>query len=75
MNPTVTTTDLTRRPAEVFALAHRQPVILTQHNTPRFVIMSIEDYKALDKRKAYSLDEMTPEQEAILQGALDDLKG
>jgi prevent-host-death family protein len=77
MTPTVTTTDLTRKPAEVFAMAHRQPVTLTQHNAPRFVLMSIEDYeafRALDKRKAYSINQMTPEHEAFLQGALSDLK-
>jgi len=46
------TTDLSRKSGDVVAAALRGPITLTQHNKPRLVVLSIEEYKLLTARRA-----------------------
>lgn len=41
------TSDLSRRSGDIIAEALRRPVIITQRNKPRLVVMAYEDYKDL----------------------------
>jgi prevent-host-death family protein len=54
--------DLLRDLKTVTHAAAREPVAITQHRKPRFVLMAIEDFERLQAgvvgpRKAYRLDE------------------
>ncbi|MEQ1952261.1 type II toxin-antitoxin system prevent-host-death family antitoxin [Mesorhizobium sp. CN2-181] len=54
------TVELTQKIGDVTHLARREPVAITQHRKPRFVLMSIEDYERLvrrgDTRQAWTSD-------------------
>jgi prevent-host-death family protein len=54
--------DLSRKSGDIIAEALRQPVIITQRNKPRLVLLSIEDYRRLaaraDTRKPGTLETM-----------------
>jgi prevent-host-death family protein len=54
--------DLSRKSGDIIAEALRRPVIITQRNKPRLVLLSIEDYVKLtargDTRKAGRLETM-----------------
>jgi prevent-host-death family protein len=56
------TSDLSRKSGDIIAEALRRPVIITQRNKPRLVLLSIEDYRRLtattDTRKAGRLETM-----------------
>jgi prevent-host-death family protein len=45
------TTELSRKVGDVIAAALEKPVTLTQHNKPRLVIMSVEEYRRLTTTK------------------------
>ena len=47
---TYSTSDLSRKSGDIIADALRQPVMITQRNKPRLVLLSIEDYKRLTAR-------------------------
>jgi prevent-host-death family protein len=50
-------TDLKQNLGDVLAAASQQPVSITRHNKPRYVLMSIEAYEARfadDSRCAYA---------------------
>ena len=50
-------TDLKQNLGDVRAAASQQPVSITRHNKPRYVLMSIEAYEARfanDSRRAYA---------------------
>jgi prevent-host-death family protein len=69
-------TELARNSTEIRHDATRAPVTITERNKPRFVLMAIEDYEALtkraeDPRRAYSLDEIPPEEGELFDRALD----
>jgi prevent-host-death family protein len=56
---------LSRKSSEVTAVADREPVALSRHRKPRYVLMSYDDFKAMtaqlaDRRRAYAA-ENTPE--------------
>jgi prevent-host-death family protein len=57
------TSDLSRKSGDIIAEALRQPVIITQRNKPRLVLLSIEDYRRLtarvDTRKPGTLETMS----------------
>lgn len=59
------TSDLSRKSGDIIADALRRPVMITQRNKPRLVLLSIEDYRRLteraDTRKAGTLDSMPEE--------------
>ncbi|WP_419901081.1 type II toxin-antitoxin system prevent-host-death family antitoxin [Kiloniella sp.] len=54
--------DVTRSSGDLFAAAAAEPVAITKHSKPRFVVMTIEKFKKMsaqgDQRKAYSLNEL-----------------
>lgn len=56
------TVELTQKIGTVTHVASREPVTITQHRKPRFVLMSIEDYERLrargDTRTAGTLETM-----------------
>jgi prevent-host-death family protein len=64
------TVDLLRDLKTVTHAAAREPVAITQHRKPRFVLMAIEDFERLraagsDPRRAYRVEE-TPSELADL---------
>jgi len=67
---------LIRNTAAVKHEAARAPVAITERNTPRFVLMAIEDFETLtararDPRQAYKLRDMPAEDAEMFLAALD----
>ena len=70
------TVDLLRDLKTVTHAAAREPVAITQHRKPRFVLMAIEDFQRLqaagnDPRKAYRVEETPRELADLLTTGLD----
>ena len=69
------TVELTQKIGDVTHLARKEPVAITQHRKPRFVLMSIEDYERLvhggRTRKVWTAadvpDDLLAEMEAALE--------
>ncbi len=60
---TVSTAELVRKIGDVTHAASQAPVVITQHNKPRFVIMDIETYdfmRSKDTRRVYRVED-TPD--------------
>lgn len=55
------TGDLSRKIGDVTHAASQAPISITQHNKPRFVMMSVETFQRLDPRRVYSVDNIPPE--------------
>jgi len=75
MTTTFTLTDLGKRTGDITTAAMRGPVVITRHNKPAFVMMSIEFYdrrKREDPRKVYSVDTVPDRQREVLVAALDE---
>ena len=58
-----TTADLNKRVGSVTGAAMREPVMITHHRKPRFVLMSVESFEELahrpaDPRTSFTLDDM-----------------
>lgn len=75
---TFTTVELLRDLKTVTHAAAREPVAITQHRKPRFVLMALEDFERLrangtDPRKAYLTEETPVDFAAALQRGLDDI--
>ena len=56
-----TTADLNKHVGSVTGAAMREPVVITHHSKPRFVLMSVESYEQLacqspDRRLSFTLD-------------------
>jgi hypothetical protein len=56
-----TTADLNKRVGSVTGAAMREPVVITHHRKPRFILMSVESYAQLaqpspDHRQNFTLD-------------------
>jgi prevent-host-death family protein len=47
-----TTADLNKHVGSVTEAAMREPVVITHHRRPRFVLMSVESYKQLAEQQA-----------------------
>jgi len=63
-------TDLKQNLGDVLAAASQQPVSITRHNKPRYVLMSIEAYEARfvnDSRRAYAADDAPSEHVGMLE--------
>ena len=60
-----TTGDLNKQVGDVTDAAAREPVVLTKHRKPRFVLMSYEHYERMrtgaDPRRAHHVSEMPKE--------------
>ena len=65
---TVTATEAQNEFGRVFDSAVRdQVVVITKHNTPRVVLLSIDRYNALVAARAAALDTLTSEFDALLE--------
>lgn len=58
-----TTADLNKRVGAVTDAALREPVVITHHRRPRFVLMSVESFKDLagqlpDRQQVFTLETM-----------------
>lgn len=59
-----TTADLNKQVGTVTDAARREPVVITHHRKPRYVLMSVETYEQLagtpptDPRTSFTLDAM-----------------
>ncbi|MBN9220762.1 MAG: type II toxin-antitoxin system Phd/YefM family antitoxin [Mesorhizobium sp.] len=65
-------TDLKQNLGDVLAAASQQPVSITRHNKPRYVLMSIEAYEARfgdESRRAYSAEDAPSEHVEMLEAA------
>ena len=56
-----TTADLNKRVGSVTGAAMREPVVITHHRKPRFVLMSVESYEQLaqqppDRRQSFTIE-------------------
>lgn len=76
-----TTVDLNKHIGTVTDAALREPVIITHHKRPRFVMMRVEDYEAMtttapaDSRSAFTLETMPVEIEDGLLALADQYSG
>ncbi|GEC15843.1 type II toxin-antitoxin system prevent-host-death family antitoxin [Nitrobacter winogradskyi] len=72
-----TTGDLNKQVGDVTDAAAREPVILTKHRKPRFVLMSYEHYERMrsgsDPRRAYRVSEMPKEHNDLFLTEIDRL--
>ena len=72
------TVELLRDLKTVTHAATREPVAITQHRKPRFVLMAVEDFEKLttaatDSRRVYLAEETPPELGGLFDAALDEL--
>jgi prevent-host-death family protein len=69
------TSDLSRRSGDIIADALREPVMITQRNKPRLVLLSVEDYRRLvergQTRRATKLDAMSDDLFAEFEKAVE----
>jgi prevent-host-death family protein len=72
---TFSTVELTQHIGAVTHAATREPVTITHHRKPRFVLMSIEDFEKLREagrpRRAYGVGETPQELADILSSELE----
>ena len=72
-----TTGDLNKQVGDVTDVASREPVILTKHRKPRFVLMSYEHYERMrsgsDPRRAHHVSDMPDEHRDLFVGEIDRL--
>jgi prevent-host-death family protein len=72
-----TTGDLNKQVGDVTDAAAREPVVLTKHRKPRFVLMSYEHYERMrlggDPRRAYLASEMPDEHRELFGAEIDRL--
>jgi prevent-host-death family protein len=74
---TYSTSDLVRAIGDVTHAAVTEPVVITHHAKPRYVLMSIEEYGRLakmsvDPRQVYRTEETPPELARVLVAAIDE---
>lgn len=71
------TGDLNKAVGDVTDAARREPVVITRHNKPRYVLMSIEHYERLmrtsNPREAHRTASMPSEHAELFGEALDRL--
>ncbi|MDX8526735.1 type II toxin-antitoxin system Phd/YefM family antitoxin [Mesorhizobium sp. MSK_1335] len=63
-------TDLKQKLGDVLAAASQEPVAITRHNKPRYVLMSIETYEARavnDGRRVYAAKDAPAEHVEMLE--------
>ena len=72
-----TTGDLNKQVGDVTDAASREPIVLTKHRKPRFVLMSYEHYERMrtgrNPRRAYPVSEMPQEHKDLFAGESDRL--
>ncbi len=65
-------TDLKQTLGDVLDAASHEPIAITKHKKPRFVLMSFHDYEQRfqrDQRQAFAVDDMPADHLAMLEGA------
>ena len=65
-------TDLKQTLGDVLDAASSEPVAITRHKKPRYVLMSIREYERRfqkDEREAYAVEEMPAEHLEMLEAA------
>ncbi|ACL59974.1 type II toxin-antitoxin system prevent-host-death family antitoxin [Methylobacterium nodulans] len=69
------TVELTQQIGTVTHIASKEPVVITQHRKPRFVLMSIEDFERMQAqgrpRRVYGVGETPPELADLLATELE----
>lgn len=72
-----TTGDLNKQVGDVTDAASREPVVLTKHRKPRYVLMSYEHYERMrtgrDPRRAHFVSEMPQEHKDLFAAQIDQL--
>jgi prevent-host-death family protein len=71
---TLTTSDLKQSLGDALAAAAVEPVTITRHGKPRFVLMSVEEFERRrtgDHRRAYATNELPDEIAHPLIAALE----
>jgi prevent-host-death family protein len=72
---TFSTVELTQQIGAVTHAASREPVTITHHRKPRFVLMSVEDFEKMREgarpRRAYGIGETPPELAGMLTAELE----
>lgn len=72
-----TTVDLNKAVGDVTDAASREPVVLTKHRKPRFVLMSYTHYERMrtgaDPRRAYRTSEMPDDHQDLFAAEIDRL--
>jgi len=66
--------DLTRHTSDLFDAAIRSPVAITKHRKPRFVLMSMDQYRKLTEgpsQQVHMLDEMPDDLKALMIEGLE----
>ena len=69
-------TDLKQNTGDVLDAANREPVAITRHNKPRYVLMSLDAYNARfagNPRRAIAVDEMPDDHLRMIEKAAADL--
>lgn len=68
------TGDLNKQVGDVTDAATREPILLTRHKKPRFVLMSFEHYERMrsgaNTRQSWRTEDMPSEHKAIFDEAL-----
>jgi prevent-host-death family protein len=66
--------DLTRHTSELFDAAIRSPIAITKHRKPKFVLMSMEQYRLLERgspQQAHMIDELPDDLRALMIEGLE----
>ena len=69
--------DLKRALSDVLTAAGQEPIIITRHNRPRYILMDIQHYEAGlggGRRQAIATNEMPLAHLAMLETALEDMQ-
>lgn len=71
-------TDLKQTLGDVLDAANYEPIEITKHKKPRYVLMSIRDYEQRfkkDERKSFAVEEMPAEHLEMLEASLSGQSG
>lgn len=66
--------DLTRHTSELFDAAIRSPVAITKHRKPKFVLMSMEQYRLLERgspQQVHLIDHLPEDLRALMIEGLE----
>ncbi len=71
-------TDLKQTLGDVLDAASQEPIAITRHKKPRFVLMSIHDYEQRfqkDERRSFAAADMPPKHLTMLEASLSGHEG
>ncbi|MEO9652332.1 MAG: type II toxin-antitoxin system Phd/YefM family antitoxin [Roseobacter sp.] len=71
-------TNLKQALGDVLDAASQEPIAITKHNKPRYVLMSIHDYEQRfqqDERRAFAATDMPGEHLAMLEASRAGIEG